>query len=289
MKILATGMSGLVGQRIKELLPDFEFTLISRQDGKDISKIEDVEPLFADFDGEWVLHMGAKAEVDGCEKDKEMGEDGEAWKVNVVGTENMSTLSKKYNKKLIYISTDFVFDGKKSLEEGYGEEDAPRPINWYGETKYQGEVKVKNSGAESLILRIAYPYGVSSAQKKDFVRIIAERLKNGSPVQGVTDHIMCPTFIDDIAGALKILIEKKILGLYHLVGSEKISPYDAAVLIAQAIGVDSHAIRKTTRNEYFAGKAPRPYNLYLKNDKIKNLGIHMKTLSGGVDSIKENI
>lgn len=282
-------MSGLVGLRIKALMSDFEFVLISRKNGQDISKTETIESQFANFDGEWILHMGAKADVDGCEKDKELGEEGEAWKVNVIGTENVSLLAKKYNKKLIYISTDFVFDGQKSEGEGYTEDDNPAPVNWYGETKYQGESRVGTSRAQALILRIAYPYGVSEALKKDFVRIIAGRLKNGEPVKGVTNHIMCPTFIDDVASALKIFISKNQTGLFHLVGAQPITPYDAAVEIANVLGINSSVIGKTTREEYFANKAPRPFNLYLKNDKIGNLGIKMKTFKEGLRALKEYI
>lgn len=285
MKILGTGLTGLIGSRTIELLSDFSFTSISRKKGADIVDKNSLIPFFDSFEGDWVLHMGAKADVDSCETDRDLGVQGEAWRINVIGTQNMAELAAEYNKKLIYISTDFVFDGEKPEGQGYIEEDRTRPINWYGETKFQGEQKIKEVGGEYLILRIAYPYGLSSAPKKDFVRSIAERLKEGKPINGISDHIFVPTYIDDIAYSLHTLISQNTLGTFHLVGSEALTPYDASLLIANAIGINPEVIGKTTRAEYFKGKALRPFNLYLENDRIKNLGIQMKTFEQGLETM----
>lgn len=285
MKILATGLTGLVGSRINQILSDFEFTSISRSTGIDITNYVSLVPAFESFDGKYVLHMAAKADVDGCEADKPLKDSGEAWRINVFGTENIANLCKKFSKTLIYISTDMVFNGEKPEGEAYTEDDEPDPIDWYAATKYEGEKKVLESGAENTILRIAYPYGNSPVEKKDFVRIIGRRLKEGKPINGVTDHIMCPTFIDDLAQVLKVVTEQNATGVYHTVGSTPLSPYDAACIIAQKVGVDASVIGKTTRAEYFLGKAPRPFNLYLKNDKIRALGVTFKTFEEGVGEI----
>lgn len=287
MKILGTGLSGLLGTRIVELLSDFEFTSLSRTSGVNITDYEALENHIKKFKGKFVLHMAAKADVDGCEKDKELGESGEAWQINVNGTENIADLCRRYGKKIIYISTDFVFDGEKNAGEFYAEEDAPHPVNWYGETKYKGELATIQSGAESVILRIAYPYGISSSSKKDFVRIIADRLKNGQPVKAVTDHIFVPTFIDDIAFAIKKIVEENLQGIFHVVGSSSLTPYDAAYAIAKITGSNPSIIEKTTRSEFFSGRALRPFNLHLSNDKIKNLGISMSSFEEGIEKMSE--
>lgn len=283
-EILGTGLSGLIGSRITKLLDGkFDFIGISRQKGADIADINSIEPYFKDFKGEYVLHMAAVTSVDGCEDEKDLGEKSEAWKVNVTATQNIAELCLKYNKRLIYISTDFVFDGEKPEGLGYTEEDAAHPINWYGETKFQGEKRIIDSGiTDYTILRIAYPYGISDSPKKDFVRSIAERLKNNQPVKGVTDHIFVPSYIDDIAVSIVFLIEEKLSGILHLVGSKPLTPYDAARLIAQKININPDVIEKTTRGEYFANKAKRPFNLFLKNDRILALGLHMKTFEEGL-------
>lgn len=286
-KILGTGLTGLLGNRITELLSDFEFTPVSRATGIDISSKESLEQVFARFDGDWVLHLAAKADVDGCEADRQQGELGDAWKINVLGTQNVADLCKTYNKKLIYISTDFVFDGTKELGESYTEEDIPNPINWYGETKFQGENAIKNSGVSYVILRIAYPYGISNAAKKDFVRIIGGRLKEGKEIRGVSDHIICPTFIDDIAEGIRVCIKSNASGLYHMVGESPLSPYDIALLIAKKVGAPLSLVSQTTRDEYFKDKAPRPLNLYLNNGKIKTLNVSLKTFEEGLDLVSE--
>ena len=105
----------------------------------------------------------------------------------------------------------------------------------------------------------------------------------------VWDHVMVPTFIDDIVNALDILIRTEQKGIFHVVGSQKISPLNASLKIAEAFELDDSLISKTSRNEYFAGKAPRPFCLYLKNDKINRLGIEMSSFDKGLVEIKNQI
>jgi dTDP-4-dehydrorhamnose reductase len=302
-KILATGLTGLVGSRFEELLGDvYEFDQISLDQGVDILDKETVSNKFSSSDASLVIHMAAKTNVDGCETDKErdkqilnfktsedrrkawMGEKT-AWAVNVFGTQNIVEACQKTNKKIVYISTDFVFDGKK---KSYSEDEKPNPINWYAKTKYEGEKLIQTSGLDYIIARIAYPYR-ALFKRNDFVRGLIERLERNEKLNMVTDHIMVPTFIDDIANALDILIRMNQEGIFHIVGSQKVTPYEAAVKIAQEFGFDESLISKTLRRDYFAGKAPRPFCLYLKNDKIGKLGIEMSTLDKGLTEIRNQL
>lgn len=230
--------------------------------------------------------MAAKTDVDGCEKDKILGINGDAWKINVVGTRNVAEACKKSNKKLIYISTDFVFDGEKESE--YSEEDKPNPINWYATTKYEGEKIVQNSNLNWIIARLAYPYR-ANFQRKDFVRNLIRFFKNKEPLSMVTDHIMTPTFIDDVAFALDKLLKNNSKGIFHIVGSSFLSPYDAAIKIAEVFAFDKTLVRTTTRKDFFKDRAPRPFRLAIKNDKIQKLGIKMKTFEEGLNKIKDQI
>lgn len=286
IRVLGTGLTGLVGTRVREVLPEIDFTFLSRSQGIDITDFNAVEEYIASYSGTHVLHMAALASVDGCESQKDLGEKSEAWIVNVEVTREIARLCLKYRKILIYISTDFVFDGEKKEGEGYSEDDIPNPINWYGKTKFEGERAVKGVGVLSAILRIAYPYGISSSPKKDFVRIIAERLKNNQPVKAVTDHIFVPTYIDDVAFAIKKVIEENTTGIIHVVGDKPLTPFLAAQEIAKIVGKDPSVIQETTREEYFSGKAVRPLNLYLKNDRIKSLNVTMKTFEEGLVEMK---
>lgn len=286
-KILGTGLSGLVGSRVVELLQDrYTFENISLETGIDITDKASIGKRIGESDAEVVLHMAAKTDVDGCERDRPLGEKGEAFRVNVFGTEHIVELCKKTGKKIVYISTDFVFDGEKDGQ--YAEEDHPHPINWYGTTKYEGERIVQNATVPWIIARIAYPFR-ASFPKNDFIRSIAARLRNGEKLRMVEDHITTPTFIDDIAIALDTLIQRNETGMYHVVGSQSLTPYEAAFMLAEVFEYDQTLIGKTTREEYFKDRAPRPFNLSLKNDKIQKLGIRMKTFGQGIREVKKQM
>lgn len=302
-KILGTGLNGLVGTRIIELLQSkYEFENISRSTGVDITNKAQVDKAISSSRASTVLHLTAKTDVDGCEQDKEkdiviaksIGSGQElfentdtAWAINVVGTQNVVDACKKTNKKLIYFSTDFVFDGKHTPDGGYQEEDEPNPINWYGLTKYKGEEIVLNSGIPFAIIRLAYPFGYPFIKKKDFVQAILSRLQKGEPVSGITDHIFVPTFIDDIAQVIDRIISSKAVGVFHTVGSQALTPYDASILISKTFDLRESLIQKTTREVYFKNRALRPYNLTLKNDRINRLGIAMHTFEEGIRELNK--
>ena len=286
MKILVTGLTGLVGSRVAELLSTrHEFNNISRSTGVDIENKKSVLSVISASDAQVVLHLAAKTNVDGCETDKSLGQNGEAWKINVEGTRNIAGACSQTNKKLIYISTDFVFDGTK---ETYSEEDIPNPVNWYAKTKYEGEKIVQDLKTPWIIARIAYPYRANFV-RPDFFRAILNRLKNNEPVSAVTDHVFTPTFIDDIAFALDILIKSNSQGIFHVVGSQNLTPFAAANLIAGEFVLDKSKISKTTRSDFFSNRATRPFQLSLKNDKITKLGIKMRTFDEGLRKIKTQI
>lgn len=289
-QIIGLGLNGLIGSRITQLLSDkYSFISLSRSNGVDITDSSSLTKIKDYPDANFVLNLAAKADVDDCEEDKGLNEGGEAWKVNVEGTKNVAEICRETGKKLIHTSTDFIFDGRKSEEEKYDENDLPNPINWYGNTKYEGERRVEESGADYIILRLAYPYRASSDIKKDFFRTILENLHKGIEVEAVTDHIFCPTFIDDIVFAIEALIKNDAMGIYHIVGSESLTPYKATLKIAKIFGLSSDLIEQTTREEFFKDRAPRPFNLSLKNDKIKQLGVRMRGFQEGLLEIKRQL
>lgn len=286
MKILGTGLNGLVGSRIVELLgSSYTFENISRSSGVDITNKEQVSYVIQNSDADVVLHLAAKTDVDGCEKDKEMGVEGEAWRINVTGTKYIADACRASNKKLIYISTDFVFDGEDTPEGGYTETDKPHPINWYAETKYQGEKIVQATTETSVIARLAYPYRANFT-KLDFVRAIRARLENKQEVQGITDHIFTPTFIDDVAYALDSIITNSMSGIIHVVGSSSLTPFDAARMIAEHYNLDGSLVIPTTRAVFFENRAKRPFRLIIKNDKIQQVGVRMKTFEEGLGALE---
>ena len=181
-----------------------------------------------------------------------------------------------------------MFDGENPPTGGYTEGDIPNPVNWYAKTKYEGERIVQKSSSPWIIARIAYPYR-SKFEKLDFARAILRRLQNNEKVTGVTDHIFSPTFVDDIADAIDGLVNKKAEGLFNIVGSQPLSPFEAALTIAREFGLNKDLINKITRGEFFKNRAPRPFRLALKNDKIKRLGVRMRGFEEGIEEVKRQL
>lgn len=287
MIILATGLSGLVGTRIAGLLPQYSFIDLSRKTGIDITNRDEVRKKIFETEADYILHLAAKTDVDGCEKERDLGTESEAWKINVEGTRNVVGAASEKDIPVIYFSTEFVFDGEKPVGELYREEDTPNPVNFYAQTKYEGE-KIVQENQKNIILRIAYPYR-AQFEKNDFVRAILSRLKNNQPIAAITDHTMTPTFIDDIALALDVLFQKKESGIYHAVGNQRLSPYEAAMTIAETFSCDRNLISETTRAQFFKDRAVRPFNLGISNDKITELGAHMHTFKEGLQTIKQQL
>lgn len=289
MRIAGTGLNGLVGSRIVELLSSkYEFQNLSRSTGVDISDYDSLSSAISNLDSDTVLHLAAYTDVKAAELEKDLGQESQSWKVNVAGTQNLVKACEEFNKKIIYFSTDMVVGGDKMPESGFTEEASLNPLSWYSKTKAEAEKAVKESSTPWLITRIAYPYR-SSFEKLDFVRLFINMLKEGKQITALTDRIISPTFIDDIAGALDILIENKASGLYNVVGSSFVSIYDAAVLIAQTFNLDSSLVKETTREEFLVGKPPEPFYSALNNDKIKKLGAEMHTFKEGLELIKKQL
>ena len=303
MKILGVGLTGLVGSRVVELLKDkYEFENASRTSGIDILDQENLTDFFNSSSADQVIHLAAKTDVNGCEVDKEEDlsilslEDKEeqerefkakksAWAINVVGAKNVITACDSTGKRLIYVSTDFVFDGKKNF---YTEDDEPNPINWYARTKYEAEKIVKSSKIPWTILRLSYPYR-ANYKKKDFIRVLIDKLKNGERLKVITDQIITPTFIDDFAYVLDYFFQNNSQGIYHSTGSDSLSPYEIARKITEVFNLDRDLIDETTLDNFFKEGARRPFHLVLKNDKIRKLGIQMKTLEEGLLEIKKEL
>ena len=289
-KIFGIGITGLIGSRMVELLGDkYEFENLSIETGTNITDPSTLTGLAEDTEHDTVILLAAKADVDGCETDKEHGKDGAAWRINVDGAKNVIDACIKNKKHLIYISTDFVFHGDDTPDNGYVEESIPHPLNWYGHTKFEAEELVKASDIPYTILRPAYPYRSPFPLKKDFVQAILQRLQEKLPLSGVTDHVMTPTFVDDFAYAIDAVIANKATGIFHTVGSQAITPYDAIKTIGKVFGLDASYVTQTTREEFFKNRAPRPSNLHLNNDRIEQLGVQMKSFEEGLLALKAQI
>lgn len=286
IKVIGTGLAGLVGSRVKELTEDdFDWTNLSRSSGVDIADKKSLENAIDKDNSGVLVHFAAFTDLDEAEKQKN-DKSGLCYQVNVIGTKNIALTCAKTNKHLIYISTDAVFDGKKNAP--YTEIDKPSPINWYGRTKWLGEREVVNSGCSFTVIRIAYPFRARFEPKLDFVRKLMKKLANSEEVSMFTDTLFTPTFIDDIAQALKVNIGRRPRGVFHVVGSSILSPFKAATEIAEVFGFNSKLIKSVKLSEYLATSF-RPYPRWagLSNQEIKEfLGISMSSFREALENIE---
>lgn len=311
MRIILTGATGLIGSRFEELMfENHEIIPLSSRD-VDLTSWDSVMTFFdekAKGQIDAIIHLAAKTDVDGCEVDKEedlrlirenVGERFErefsniVWKpedwfgrssafsVNFIGTRNLYEEAKKRGIKFIYISTDFVFKGN----DAYDEESTPDPINWYGMTKWYGErlINVEND----LIVRLSFPYGYPSPVKPDFIQKLIGFLRDREEVSLIEDQTITPTFIDDIVNGLDFLLQKGANGIYHLTGSSYEDPYHIGHIIKSQFGFDTK-INATTREQIYEGKAERPFQSIMRNDKLKALGFIPKDFAQGLELIKNS-
>ena len=285
MNIIGTGLSGLVGSRVVELLSRlYTFTNYSLENGVDITNKEDImKRIMSDRESPWVIHMAAYTDVQGAEKERQLGEMSAAWKVNVTATQHIADACVSSGKRLLYIDTDYAFDGKQNHR--YTEDETTSPLGWYAITKSEGAKRVLALKEKGVVIRISNPYRARPVGKKDFAHKILERLQAGQTVTAPTDQLFVPTFIDDIALALESLVKANASGIYHVVSGKGISPFDAAAAIAHTWQCDPSLVLPTTFIEYFAARAPAPQYAVLANDKISRLGIAMHDFVSGIEEV----
>lgn len=288
MKILGTGLNGLFGSRIVELLSEqFEFENVSRSTGVDITNFDQVLQAVKASSAECVLHLAAYTDVKTAEAQKDLGSESEAWKINVIGTQNVAKACEVTNKKMIHFSTDLVVGGDEMPEGGFTEEASYNPLNFYAETKVEGEKIVKSLSSPWIILRPAYPYR-NDFSKPDFVRFFKKTLTDQKPIAVLTDRVISPTYVDDVAVAIETLLKNGATGLYNSVGSQILSIYDAVNLIAKVFGLDSSLIGKTTRAEFLVSRPMEPFYSALNNAKIRKLSVNMHSFEEGLQMLKNS-
>lgn len=269
IKVALTGSTGLIGSRFVELLKDNFAIIPLTHDFIDITQTDQVDKKLKSFDFDYLIHLAAYTNVDKAEKEWNVARD-----INVNGTKNLFDFCQNFKKKLIFISTDFVFDGQNPP---YDENSQPNPISNYGKSKYLGEQIVKNN---SMIVRLSYPYGYPSTKKTDFVQTIKTLLKKRKQILMINDSLITPTFTDDVVFGLKYLINNYSPEIFHLVGNQSLSPLDAGQLIVKTFKLDSSFIKPVTYGEYFKNRAKRPR--YSKIISIKNSFLKMKTFEEGL-------
>jgi len=285
MKFLGTGLSGLVGSRVVSLLSTHTFINYSLESGVDITDRETImRRITADTEATWVLHFAAYTNVQQAESDKDLGEKSPAWQVNVAATQSIVDACRASGKHLLYIDTDYAFDGTR---DRYTEDDPVSPLGWYAKTKSEGAKRVLALDSYGTVIRISNPYRAHPVGKKDFVHKMMERLSARQEIVAPADQLFVPTFIDDIAGAIEKLVAVSASGIYHVTGTQAISPFDAAYAVAETFGHDAKLVKPVSFAEYFAGKAPVPQKAVLATDKIRALGVTLHGFNDGIAEVKK--
>jgi dTDP-4-dehydrorhamnose reductase len=193
---------------------------------------------------------------------------GLAYQVNVVGTQNIVNAAEATGKRLLHVSTAFVFDGKK--KEKYVETDATGPIEWYGETKAIAEEIVMNSDLDWTIFRIDQPFRADPFKRPDTAHRVIQGLVAGTLYPQFTDHFFGPTWIDDFARILDWALGTKTPGVFHAASGESWTDYDFAEAIRRELKLPGE-VRRGSIVEYLK-TAQRPYHLNtaLSCEKVVN-------------------
>jgi dTDP-4-dehydrorhamnose reductase len=246
----------------------------------DITNRKAVSDLISAVKPVAVFHTAALTNVDRCELDRAL-----ALRVNGTASGHVALSCAKVNAYLCYISTDYIFDGKKGL---YREDDPPKPLSAYGESKLLGETEVRCLGDrwKWVIARSSILFG---AYKKrfNFATWIIDELKAGHPIRVVTDQTGSPTLADDLADAVLELWRKGHTGVFNVAGREPVSRYEFALRTCEAFGLDS-ALVAPVRTGELKQRAQRPENSSLDVSKVEGaLGRRMLDVRQALDTMKE--
>ena len=276
MKVLVTGSKGQLGFDVIKRLEFCGHTAIGVDiEEMDITDKASVERVITEVSPDAVIHCAAYTAVDNAEDNKELCRN-----INYTGTENIALVCKKLDIKLLYISTDYVFDGEGTRL--WEPEDTPCPLNVYGETKLLGENAVRNNTVKYFIVRISWVFGING---KNFVKTMLRLGKERDSLTVVADQYGSPTYTYDLSKLLVDMIESEKYGIYHATNMGECSWYEFALEIFKLAKLDVK-VKPVTSDEYVT-KAKRPFNSRMNKDKLKDNGFNL--LPSWQDALKRYI
>lgn len=269
MKVLVTGVKGQLGYDVANELTNRGHEAI----GVDIAEMDitdkvSVDTVISRVHPEAVIHCAAWTTVDAAEDEENIPK---VRAVNVMGTQYIADACKKIDAKMMYISTDYVFDGQGTTPWQPDCKDY-KPLNVYGQTKLEGEFAVANTLDKYFIVRIAWVFGVNG---KNFIKTMLNVGKTHDMVRVVNDQIGTPTYTYDLARLLVDMIETDKYGYYHATNEGGyISWYDFTKAIYRQAGYNTKVVPVTTA-EYGLSKAARPFNSRLDKSKLVENGFKL--------------
>jgi len=215
------------------------------------------------------------AQPDACELNKD-----ECWNTNVRGTGYIANAAQKINSRIIYISSDFVFNGDAGP---YNENDEPAPVNYYGESKLAAEKIVEASPVDWAIVRTVLVYGnILAGTRSNVVTWVKDNLEKDKPIKVVNDQIRTPTYVEDLSKAIVLIAQKHAKGIYHISGKEVFTPYQMAIQVADYFGLNKLLMEKVDA-AVFTQPAQRPLKTGFIIDKAeKDLGYSPISFKEGI-------
>ena len=260
MKIMIIGSEGMLGHDLVDVLSVENEVSTTTIDTLDITDIDKTIETVKRNDPDVLIHAAAFTDVDGSESNPDL-----AFKVNATGTRNVAVACHEANCAMVYICTDYVFDGTNNSP--YREYDQTHPLGVYGKTKHTGELYIRDLLNKFYIIRTSWLYGYHGP---NFVTTMLNLAKKTKDISVVNDQIGSPTYTVDLANAIALLIKKPTYGIYHVTNSENCSWYDFAKEIFNQTNIEVNLNPVTT--EEFQRPAPRPKYSVLENYNWKMEG-----------------
>jgi dTDP-4-dehydrorhamnose reductase len=280
VKVIITGSNGLLGQSLLNLLlqQKQQYDVIGFSRGENRSGRKDflyvsiditdkvlLEKEIIKINPDFIIHTAAMTQVDDCETNKQA--------CDLLNTEVVQWLvetSKELNTHIIHISTDFIFDGKKGY---YLETDTPNPLSYYGLSKLKSEQILRMSKVDYTILRTILVYGkVFDMSRNNIVLWVRKMLSERKEITIVNDQYRMPTYVEDLAMACKIAIDKKAIGIFNISSNQLLSIYEIAQQIAEVFNLDTTLIKpisSATLNQTASRPAKTGFDLIKTNQELE--------------------
>ena len=261
------GSSGQLGYDCAQVMGRSYEVVPTDLEELDITDLAAVDKMISQITPDVVINCAAYTNVDECETRQAL-----AWKVNVEGPRNLALGVKKHGGQLIHVSSDYVFDGTRGAPEPYVEEDEPNPLSYYGKTKLESELAVREITERHIILRAAWMYGVKGHNfLKTMLRLALEN--SGKEIKVVNDQYGSPTWSYRLSLQMAKLVETGGQGTYHATAKGHCSWYEMACYFLERMGV-AHSLTPCTTEEY-PTPASRPRNSILENRHLRENGVDL--------------
>ena len=289
-KIIVTGSNGLLGQKVTDLsIQDSEIELIAtsvgpnrhnlkdgyRYEELDVLDLDRLNELVARYQPDSIIHTAAMTNVDACEAERT-----KCYALNVQSVKNLVDVCQRRDIQLIHLSTDFIFDG----EDGpYTEEVEPNPLSYYGETKLESELILKNSSCHWAILRTIIVYGIVNDMSRSNIVLWAKgALEKGEPINVVNDQWRMPTLAEDLAACCLLAVKKNASGVFNVSGKDLMSILEIVERVADHYRLNKSLI-KAISAESLNQAAKRPKKTGFILDKaIVELGYSPHSFEEGM-------